>query len=229
MSSAVERIISKIVFRKLYSNLAGDITIVDIATEVIVIIGYARVSTSDQSTDMQVAALKAAGAEKVFAENASGVNFKRPALHEALDALQEGDVLLVTRLDRLARSTADLLMLLDRVAKSGAAFRSLNEAWADTTTAAGRLMVTVIGGIAEFERELILARTAEGRARAIAGGVKFGRPPKMTATTRNTALQLIANGMQQAEVARLSGVSPATICVMVREARERAAQLQLSA
>src|SRR3954454_10925965 len=127
--------------------------------------GYARVSTDGQSVAAQVAALKKARATKVFQEVASGAKTNRAQLHRLMDALEEGDVLLVTRLDRLARSTRDLLNTLATIAGKKAGFRSLGDSWADTTTAHGRLMLTVLGGLAEFERELIRTRTGEGRAR----------------------------------------------------------------
>ncbi|MBM3653469.1 MAG: recombinase family protein, partial [Alphaproteobacteria bacterium] len=117
------------------------------------VFGYARVSTDGQTLDAQVAALKAAGAERVFHETASGAKTDRRGLARALKSLGEGDMLLVTRLDRLARSTRDLLNTLHAIAKAGAGFRSLHDAWADTTTPHGRLMLTVLGGLAEFERE----------------------------------------------------------------------------
>ena len=144
------------------------------------VIGYARVSTDGQTLDAQHAALTAAGAEKVFSEKISGAVTERKALARAIDALGPGDTLIVTRLDRLARSTRDLLNVLDAVAKAGAGFRSLADNWADTTTPHGRLMLTVLGGLAEFERELIRARTDEGRVRAMARGVRFGRKLKLT-------------------------------------------------
>ena len=134
------------------------------------LIGYARVSTDGQTLDAQHAALKAAGAGRVFAEKVSGAKTDRRQLQRAIEALGVGDVLLVTRLDRLARSTRDLLNVLAVVSDKGAGFRSLADAWADTTTAHGRLMVTVLGGLAEFERELIRARTDDGRKRAMARG-----------------------------------------------------------
>jgi DNA invertase Pin-like site-specific DNA recombinase len=127
------------------------------------IVGYARVSTDGQTLDAQQAALAGAGAEKIFAEKVSGAVTERKALARAIAALGAGDVLLVTRLDRLARSTRDLLNVLDQVARAGAGFKSLADAWADTTTPYGRLMLTVLGGLAEFERELIKARTDEGQ------------------------------------------------------------------
>jgi DNA invertase Pin-like site-specific DNA recombinase len=142
--------------------------------------GYARVSTDGQTLDAQVAALKTAGAERIFSEKQSGAKTDRAALSRALAALDAGDVLMVTRLDRLARSTRDLLNVLATVSERGAGFRSLSDQWADTTTPHGRLMLTVLGGLAEFERSLILARTAEGRTRAMARGARFGRKPKLT-------------------------------------------------
>src|SRR6516164_7445139 len=126
------------------------------------IYGYARVSTKDQTLASQDAQLMAAGAAKVYSEKISGAKTDRPELAKLLKRLAPGDVLVVTRLDRLARSTRDLLNILDIVAKAGAGFKSLADTWADTTTPHGRLMLTVLGGLAEFERELIKARTADG-------------------------------------------------------------------
>jgi len=128
-----------------------------------------------------------------------------------LRALADDDVLLVTRLDRLARSTRDLLNVLDAVANQGAGFRSLNDTWADTTTPHGRLMLTVLGGLAEFERELIRARTGEGRKRAKDRGVRFGRPRKLTAHQRQEALARLDAGETHADVARTYAVDPTTI------------------
>jgi DNA invertase Pin-like site-specific DNA recombinase len=135
------------------------------------IYGYARVSTDGQSVAAQVAALRKHGAGKVFREVASGAKTDRAQLRRLLDQLDAGDVLMVTRLDRLARSTRDLLNTLAAITGKAAGFRSLGDAWADTTTAHGRLMLTILGGLAEFERDLIRARTSEGRARAKARGV----------------------------------------------------------
>ena len=152
--------------------------------------GYARVSTDGQTLAAQDAQLHAAGCAKIYSEKVSGARTDRVQLGKLLKRLDEGDVLVVTRLDRLARSTRDLLNILDRIAKAGAGFRSLADTWADTTTPHGRLMLTILGGLAEFERELIRARTGEGRARAKAAGVHMGRPPKAaksTATRRLTS------------------------------------------
>lgn len=134
------------------------------------IYGYARVSTEGQTLDAQLAQLKAAGCTKIFREKISGAKASRAQLGRLMAELARGDVVVVTRLDRLARSTRDLLNVLAAVAEKGAGFRSLSDAWADTTTAHGRLMLTVLGGLAEFERELIRSRTGESRKRAMARG-----------------------------------------------------------
>ena len=144
------------------------------------IIGYARVSTDGQTLHAQTEALHGAGCARIFAEKISGAYSDRPRLAKALAALGEGDTLVVSKLDRLARSTRDLLNTLDAIGKAGATFKSLGDAWADTTTPAGKLMLTVLGGLAEYERHLILSRTAEGRTRAKANGVRFGRHPALT-------------------------------------------------
>jgi DNA invertase Pin-like site-specific DNA recombinase len=132
--------------------------------------GYARVSTDGQSLAPQLAELKAAKCEKIFQEKIGGARSDRKQLARLMASLEKGDVLVVTRLDRLARSTRDLLNLLGTIAEKGAGFKSLRDTWADTTTAHGRLMLTVLGGLAEFERELIRTRTGEGRERAKARG-----------------------------------------------------------
>jgi DNA invertase Pin-like site-specific DNA recombinase len=175
------------------------------------IYGYARVSTNGQDLAAQEAELMAAGVAKVFKEKVSGAKTDRAELAKVIRRLEPGDVLLVTRLDRLARSTRDLLNILDDIAKRGAGFKSLHDAWADTTSAHGRLMVTILAGLAEFERELIRARTGEGRKRAKDRGVKFGRPSALTPHQREEALQRLGNGEAQADVARSFNVSQATI------------------
>ena len=174
-------------------------------------LGYARVSTNGQDLAGQLADLQAAGCSKIYREKVSGAKTDRPELAKLLRAIEPGDVLIVSRLDRLARSTRDLLNVLDVVAKAGAGFRSLKDTWADTTTPHGRLMLTVLGGLAEFERELIRARTGEGRSRAKARGVQFGRPRKLTAHQRQEALQRLARGETQADIARTYNVDATTI------------------
>ena len=174
--------------------------------------GYARVSTDGQSAAAQVAALSAAGAGKVFREVASGAKTNRTQLRKAIASLRAGDLLMVTRLDRLARSTRDLPNTLAAITDRKAGFRSLSDAWADTTTSRGRLMLTVLGGLAEFERDLIRARTSEGRERARARGVKMGRPPKLTLHQRREALRRRDRGTETlADIARSYNVSAATI------------------
>lgn len=165
------------------------------------IIGYARVSTDGQSVEAQVAELIASGACKVFQEKVSGALTDRAALKRAVTSVKAGDVLLVTRLDRLARSTRDLLNILDDVARRGGGFRSLRDLWADTTTPHRRLMLTVLGSLAEFERELILARTGEGRQRARERGVRLGRKPKLTLHQRREALERRERGESVPEIA----------------------------
>jgi len=145
-----------------------------------VIVGYARVSTDGQTLDAQVSALRAAGAEQVYSEKVSGAKTDRRQLAKAIDALSVGDVLLVTRLDRLARSTRDLLNVLATVSERQAGFRSLADPMIDTTSPHGKLILAVLGALAEFERSMILARTSEGRKRAQARGVRFGRKPKLS-------------------------------------------------
>jgi DNA invertase Pin-like site-specific DNA recombinase len=175
------------------------------------IYGYARVSTDGQSVTAQVKQLHAAGAEHVFKETASGAKTDRAQLRRALAHLDTDDVLMVTRLDRLARSTRDLLNTLAQIADKGAGFRSLGDAWADTTTPHGRLMLTVLGGLAEFERELIRARTSEGRDRAKARGVKMGRKPKLTQHQQREARRRRDAGEPTREIARMFNVSHSTI------------------
>jgi len=176
------------------------------------IYGYARVSTDGQSVAAQVAALRKHGAGRVFREVASGAKTDRAQLRRVIDQFDAGDVLLVTRLDRLARSTRDLLNTLAAIADRKAGFRSLGDAWADTTTSHGRLMLTVLGGLAEFERDLIRARTGEGRARAVARGQRMGRPPKLTPHQKREAIKRRDEGNETlADIGRSYNVSAATI------------------
>jgi DNA invertase Pin-like site-specific DNA recombinase len=174
--------------------------------------GYARVSTDGQSVNAQAPQLRAAGAEIVFRETASGAKTDRAQLQRVVGQLGEGDVLLVTRLDRLARSTRDLLNTLATIRGKGAGFRSLNDTWADTTTAHRRLMLTLLGGLAEFEHELIRARTGEGRARAVANGVRLGQMPTLTPHQRQEAIKHVNAGKETlGEIARYYNVSRWTI------------------
>jgi DNA invertase Pin-like site-specific DNA recombinase len=171
------------------------------------ICGYARVSTDGQSVNAQAPALRRHGASKVFREVASGGKTERAQLRRLLDQLDPGDVLLVTRLDRLARSTRDLLNTLAAIADKKAGFRSLGDTWADTTTPHGRLMLTVLAGLAEFERELIRARTGEAKRR----GVRFGRKPKLIPQQRRDLLRRLAEGGEPAP-----SWPDATMCIQAR-------------
>jgi DNA invertase Pin-like site-specific DNA recombinase len=173
--------------------------------------GYARVSSDGQSVDAQVRQLTKDGCKKVFREVASGAKTDRAQLRRLLDQLEAGDVLTVTRLDRLARSTRDLLNTLAAITAKKAGFKSLGDTWADTTTSHGRLMLTVLGGLAEFERDLIRARTGEGRARAVARGQRMGRPFKLTDHQKREAIKRRDQGETLADIGRSYNVSPATI------------------
>src|SRR4029450_10757774 len=173
--------------------------------------GYARVSTRDQDLAAQGAGLRNAGCVKTFKEKVSGAKTDRPELAKVIRRLEPGYLLVVTPLDRLARSTRDLLNVLAAVADRGAGFKSLKDAWCDTTTPHGRLPAAPLGGIAEFERELIRARTGEGRKRAKERGVRFGRPRKMTPHQRQEAMRRLAAGETQADRARTHNVDATTI------------------
>ncbi len=164
--------------------------------------GYARVSTDGQSVDAQVRQLTKAGCKNVFREVASGAKTDRAQLRRLLGQLESGDVLTVTRLDRLPRSTRDLLNTLAAIAGREAGFRSLGDPWADTTTSHGRLTLTLLGGLAEFERDLIRSHTGEGRARAKARGGPHQRAE---------AIKRRDSGEAVREIARSFNVHHATI------------------
>lgn len=174
-------------------------------------IGYARVSTTGQSLDAQLDQLAAAACDRVFQETMSGARADRPELRKALAALDAGDVFLISRLDRLARSTRDLLEIVAAIEARGARLRSIADAWADTTTPAGRLMLTILGGLAEFERSLIRERTGEGRVRAKKAGRSLGRKPKLTPHQRQEALARRAAGESTREIGRSYNVAASTI------------------
>ena len=174
-------------------------------------LGYARASTTDQHLAIQRARLHEAGCEKLFEEKISGARKKRPELERLLTELRADDVVVVTRLDRLARSTSELLRIAETIEEKNAGLQSIAEPWADTTTPAGRMVLTVFSGIAEFERSLIAARTEEGRRAAQARGVPFGRPPKLRTDQRTLARQLIDEGKSVSDVARTFNVHVATI------------------
>lgn len=183
------------------------------------LLGYARISTDDQDTAAQVAALQAAGAGRIFTERASGARWDRPELHRLLDHLRARDVLPVWKLDRLSRSLKDLLHIMDRVDAVGAGFRSLTEA-IDTNTPAGRMMMQMVGAFAEFERAMVRERTRAGLAAAAAQGRKGGRRPKLTAEQWELLARLVLDGERTgSEAARLFRVDPATVSRIVAAAR----------
>ena len=173
--------------------------------------GYARVSTHGQTLEAQLDQLGAAECHPIYREKASGARADRRELARLLKALETGDELVVTRIDRLARSTFDLFAIVKQVSDAGARFRSLAERWADTGTATGRLMIAVLGGLADVERDLIRTRTAEGRSRAKARGAHLGRPRKMTPDQQREARQRLGDGEPLADLARTYGVSASTI------------------
>ena len=176
------------------------------------LLGYARVSTDDQELINQRNELQAAGCSRVYAEKITGAQRKRSELDRLLDHLRPGDVVTVTRLDRLARSTRDLLDIAERIQEAGAGLRSLAEPWADTTTPAGRMVLTVFAGIAEFERCLIIDRTTAGREAAKARGVKFGPKPTLSALQIQHARELIEQKNHTVKaVADLLGVHRSTL------------------
>ena len=186
------------------------------------LLGYARVSRGDdQTTDAQANALAEAGAERVYTETASGGRWDRPELHRMIDQLRPGDVVVVTRLDRLSRSLKDLLTILERIEAAEAGFRSLAEN-VDTTTPAGRMLASMIGAFAEYERSIIQERTREGVAEARRNGRTGGRPPSLTREQESTAVGMIQRGERtQAAVARLFQVDRSTISRAVAKARQR--------
>lgn len=182
-------------------------------------IGYARVSTSGQTLAAQIEQLAAAGCVTIFQETASGTWTDRPQLKCAIASLPYDGVLLVTRLDRLARSTRDLLNVVHQIEEAGGHFKSIAEAWADTTTPAGKLMLTVLGGLAEFERSLIKERTTEGRARAVKAGKRLGRRPLLTLAQQVEAQRMAREEKSHAEIGRMLRVSRSTISRFLAKAR----------
>jgi DNA invertase Pin-like site-specific DNA recombinase len=170
-----------------------------------VIYGYARVSTTDQDHASQVEHLTAAGALKVFSEKASGKDADRIQLKKAIAALDAGDVLMVTRIDRLARSTRDLLNIVHDVKQAGATFKSLAEPWADTSSELAEFMLTIIAAVAKLDRAIILERTAGGRARAKQRGRSLGRKPKLNPTQLIEVRAMQSNGRGMREIGEVLG------------------------
>ncbi len=174
-------------------------------------LGYARVSTEDQTLDLQRPRLLAVGCEKLFEEKISGAKRNRPELEKLLGEVRKKDILVVTRLDRLARSTVELLAIAERLREKDTGLQSLDEPWVDTESPSGRMILTVFAGIAEFERALIRQRTRDGLVDARKRGVAFGRPPKMRPDQQALVRELINQGQSISQVAKTFNVHPATI------------------
>lgn len=182
------------------------------------LIGYARVSSTDQNTTAQVSALKSAGCELIFREKASGGRWDRPELHKLLDQIRKGDVLVVWKLDRLSRSLRDLLTVMEKLQEAKSGFRSLTEA-IDTTTPAGRMMMQMVGSFAEFERAMLKERTMVGLDAARKEGRIGGRPPKLKYQQQKEIIKLVTKGKKTAaEAARLFNVHPATVSRLLQRA-----------
>ena len=173
--------------------------------------GYARVSTYGQTLDAQLEQLRGDGCSKVYREKASGAQADRRELQRMLKAIRPGDVVTVTRIDRLARSTFDMFAIIKAITDAGGKFRSLAEPWADTATSTGRLMIAVLGGLADVERDLIRTRTAEGRSRAKTRGQHMGRPPALSIQQAAEARQRRQDGATLKELANSYNVSMATV------------------
>jgi DNA invertase Pin-like site-specific DNA recombinase len=176
------------------------------------LLGYARVSKADdQDNAAQVKALRLAGCKRVFEEKASGGRWDRPQLHNALEQLREGDVLVVWKLDRLSRSLKDLLQIMEKISDAGAGFRSITEA-VDTTTSAGRMLMQMLGSFAEFERSMVRERTRAGLAAARDRGARLGRPAKLSAHQQQEVIKAVRDGSKTAaDAARLFGLHRSNI------------------
>ncbi len=182
------------------------------------LIGYARVSTDDQDTAVQMAALKAAGCERMYREKASGGRWDRPALYRLLDHLRKGDVLVVWKLDRLSRSLRDVLRIMEKLREAKAGFRSLTEA-IDTTTSAGRMMMQMVGAFAEFERAMLKERTKAGLDAARQDGRIGGRRPKLSPQQQAEIKKMVSKGGKTAaDAARLFKIHPATVSRLLARA-----------
>jgi DNA invertase Pin-like site-specific DNA recombinase len=180
-------------------------------------IGYARVSTTDQNLEIQLNALTQSGCGRIYREKISGAKRERPELKRLLEQLRPNDIVVVWKLDRLARSTRNLLEIVESIKNAKASFCSLSEPWADTSSHAGKMIMTVFAGIAEFERDLIRERTSAGREAALLRGVQFGRPTKMEIGQKALASRLISEGKSVSQVAEIFKVHRATIYRLIKE------------
>ncbi|UFS71377.1 recombinase family protein [Geomonas sp. RF6] len=181
------------------------------------IIGYARVSTTEQHLEVQLEQLKAAGCSKIFSEKKSGVDAKRVQLASMLDYVREGDQVVCCKLDRIARSTQDLLNIVDVLTAKGVSFKILNINL-DTGTPTGKLMLTMLGAIATFEREMMLERQREGIAKAKAQGKYKGRVPTARAKSAEV-LQLLEQGKTKNAIAVTLGIGVASVYRIAKAAR----------
>lgn len=174
-------------------------------------VGYARVSTMEQNLDLQITALQKAGCTRIYQEKISGIKRERPELSKLLEHLRPNDIVYVWKLDRLARSTQHLLELAEKIKSVDASFCSLSEPWADTTSHAGKMIMTIFAGIAEFERDLIRERTGVGRAAAKVRGVRFGRPNKLNQDQKLLVKRLVLEDKSINEIAKILNVHKSTI------------------
>ncbi|WP_215761948.1 recombinase family protein [Acetobacter sp. P1H12_c] len=179
-------------------------------------VGYARVSTTGQTLELQLNTLKEFGCRRIYREKASGADAERPELRKLLASLKPGQSVVVTRLDRLARSTFDLFSIVKTITDKKAQFYSLAEPWTDTSTSTGRLMLAVLGGLADVERDLIRTRTAEGRARAMEQGKRMGRPRQITDVQRQEITSRRQKGETLKSVATDFGISESTVSRIAR-------------
>ncbi len=175
------------------------------------ILGYARVSTNGQNLETQCEHLKSKGCEKIYQEKRTGFDRHRPQLAKMLKEIDSNDQLIVTSLDRLARSTHDLFEITKSLEEKGAQFQSLREPWADTASSMGAFLLTVFAGLSELERNLILERTQEGRLSAQNRGVKFGRKPTLTPHQQSQVKKMLQKGESMRSIARHFNVGIATI------------------
>lgn len=179
-------------------------------------IGYARVSTVGQTLDIQMKTLKEFGCVKIYREKASGANAERSQLKKLITSVTEGDIVVVTRIDRLARSTFDLFSIVKDITNKKAQFHSIAEPWTDTSTSTGRLMLAVLGGLADVERDLIRTRTSEGRVRAIQQGKQMGRPSRLTTAQKREIRVKRKNGTTLKSLATTYGLSESAISRIAR-------------
>jgi len=185
-----------------------------------IIIAYARVSTIDQNLDRQIDALTEAGAEKIFTEKVTGRKRDRPELMKLMEQLRDGDIVIISELTRLSRSTKDLFTLVEQIQAKGANIKSLKETWLDTTTPHGKLMFTIFAGLSQFEADLTAQRTREGLAAARARG-RFGGRPKTNDKTTTTALKMYDSGQFTVdEVCKNSGIGKTTLYRLLGERTE---------